>query len=81
MKIINVESGQLTLDEVMKLEQGEAVVLRKPDGALFALAPVDEFAVEVELLKHNTELMAFLRELSQEKATISLQSLREELGL
>jgi len=81
MKIINVESGQLTLDEVMTLAQGEAVVLRKPDGALFALAPVDEFAVEVELLKHNTELMAFLRELSQEKATISLQSLREELGL
>ncbi|MEQ8757584.1 hypothetical protein [Coleofasciculus sp. G1-WW12-02] len=81
MKIINVESGQLTLDEVMTLAQGEAVVLRKPDGALFALAPVDEFAVEVELLKHNTEFMAFLRELSQEKATISLQSLREELGL
>ncbi|EDX78268.1 hypothetical protein MC7420_8006 [Coleofasciculus chthonoplastes PCC 7420] len=81
MKIINVESGQLTLDEVMTLAQGEAIVLRKPDGALFALAPVDEFAVEVELLKHNTEFMAFLRELSQEKATISLQSLREELGL
>ncbi len=48
---------------------------------MFALAPVDDFEVEVELLKKNAEFMAFLKQLSQEKATISLSPLREELGL
>lgn len=65
----------------MCLAQGELVVLRKPDGSVFALSSVDDFAVEVELLKHNAEFMAFLQTLEQEPATISLQSLRQELGL
>lgn len=81
MKIIELETEQLTLDQVMTLAKDEAIVLRQPDGKLFALAPVDDFEVEAELLKKNTEFMAFLKSLSQEEATISLQSLREELGL
>lgn len=81
MKIIELEIEQLTLDQVMTLAKNEAIVLRQSDGKLFALAPVDDFEVEVELLKKNTELMEFLKSLSQEEATISLQSLREELGL
>jgi len=56
------------------------VVLRQADGAMFALAPVYNFDVEVEILKKNAEFMAFLKELSQEEATISLQSLRKELA-
>jgi hypothetical protein len=46
------------------------VVLRRPDGSLFAVAPVDDFDVEVELLKSNPEFMAFLKQLSQEEARI-----------
>jgi hypothetical protein len=48
---------------------------------VFALSPVDDFDVEVELLKNNPEFMAFLQQLSQAEATISLQDLRKELGL
>ncbi|CBN53663.1 MULTISPECIES: hypothetical protein [Kamptonema] len=81
MRIIELESGEFTLDEVMILAKSEAIVLRKPDGGMFALAPIDDFDVEVELLKKNTEFMSFLKELSKEKATISLKSLRAELGL
>ncbi|MFB8788597.1 MAG: hypothetical protein U7123_07035 [Potamolinea sp.] len=81
MKIIELKSGQLTLDEVMELAKSEAVILRKANGELFALASVDDFEVEVELLRKNAEFRAFLKELSQEKATTSLKSLRTELGL
>jgi hypothetical protein len=81
MKIIELEKEQFTLDEVITLAKNEALVLRKPDGQMFALAPINDFEVEVELLKNNTEFMAFLKQLSQEKASISLKSLREELGL
>jgi hypothetical protein len=71
----------LPFARAIALAKGEAVVLRQPDGKMFALAPVDDFEVEVELLKKNAAFMAFLKQLSQEKATISLSSLREELGL
>ncbi|MEG4960407.1 MULTISPECIES: hypothetical protein [unclassified Microcoleus] len=53
MKIIELESGQ-TLDEALALAKGEAVVLRQPDGKMFALAPIDDFEFAVELLKKNT---------------------------
>ena len=81
MKIIDVGQAQPTLEEVMGLAQEELVVLRKPDGSVFALSHVDDFDVEVELLKNNPEFMAFLKKLSQEEATISLQDLRKELAL
>lgn len=80
MKIIQLEERQLTIDELIKLARNETVVLRQADGAMFAIASVDDFEVEVEILKNNAEFMAFLKELSQEEATISLQSLREELA-
>lgn len=42
-------------------------------------APVDDFEVEVEILKKNSEFMSFLKELSAEEATISLKSLRNRI--
>ncbi|MGI0490966.1 hypothetical protein ACN4EG_04070 [Alkalinema pantanalense CENA528] len=81
MRIVELQNQQFTLDEVITLAKGEAIVLRNSDGILFALAPIDDFDVEVELLKKNPEFMTFLKELSQEQATISLKSLRGELGL
>jgi len=81
MKVIELGHAHPTLDEIIDLAEEEIVVLRKPDGSVFALSPVDEFAVEVELLKNNREFMALLKQLSQEQATISLQDLRKELAL
>jgi hypothetical protein len=81
MKVIELAEKEPTLDEVVDLAKEELVVLRRPDGSLFAVAPIDDFDVEVELLKNNPEFMAFLRQLSQEDAAISLQDLRSELGL
>jgi hypothetical protein len=81
MKVIELKQTQPTLDEVIDLAEEELVVLRKPDGSVFALSSVDDFDVEVELLKNNPEFMAFLRQLSQEETMISLQDLRKELAL
>jgi len=81
MKVIEIERASPTLEEVMKLADRELVVLRQTNGKVFAVSPVDEFDVEVELLKNNREFMALMEELSQEKATISSRQLREELGL
>jgi hypothetical protein len=81
MKVIDLGHHDTTLDEVIGFAKEDLVVLRHPDGSVFALSQVDEFDVEVELLKKNPEFKAFLRQLSQEEATISLESLRQELAL
>jgi len=81
MKMIELAQNEPTLHEVVDLAKDELVVLRRPDGSLFAVAPVDDFDVEVELLKNNPEFMTFLKQISQEEATISLQDLRSELDL
>jgi len=81
MKVVELEHEHPTLDEVIGLAKEELVVLRRPDGSVFALSEVDDFAVETELLRSNAEFMALLKQLGQEKATISLHDLRKELGL
>ena len=81
MKVIELEHAHPTLDEVIGLAKDELVVLRRPDGSVFALSQVDDFDVEVELLKNNPEFMMFLKHLSQENPAISLTDLRKELGL
>jgi hypothetical protein len=81
MKVIELVNGSPSLDEVIDLAKQELVVLRRPNGSVFALSDVDDFDVEVELLKNNAEFMSFLRQRSQEKGRISLEELRQELAL
>jgi hypothetical protein len=80
MKVIEIAQVHPTLDEVIGLAEEEVVVLRRADGAMFALAPIDDFELEVEQLKNNADFMAYLRQLSGEKALISLEGLRKELA-
>jgi hypothetical protein len=81
MKVIELGSPHPTLDEVIGQAKDGALVLRKPDGTVFILSQVDDFDAEVELLKNSPDFMTFLRHLSRDEATISLQDLRKELAL
>jgi hypothetical protein len=81
MTVIEVAEGRPTLDEVIDLARDGVVVLRKPDGSAFALAQLDDFEVEVELLRNNPDFLSFLRQLSREDASIPLEDLRKELAL
>ena len=81
MKVIELKNGHPTVDELIGLAKDELVVLRNSDGAVFAFSPVDDFDVEVELLKNNLEFMSLMKQLSQEKAVISMRDLRKELDL
>jgi hypothetical protein len=81
MTVIELAETQPTLDEVMGLAKDGVVVLRQPDGSAFALAQLDDFEVEVELLRNHPDFLSFLRQLSREEASISLEDLRRELAL
>jgi hypothetical protein len=81
VKVIDVGQAVPTLNEVIGMAKDELVVLRQPDGSVFAVSHVDDFDVEVELLKNNSEFMELLKRLSHEKSAISLKELRKELSL
>ena len=81
MTVIELAETHPTLDEVIGLAKDGVVVLRKPDGSAFVLAQLDDFEVEVELLRNNPDFLSFLRQLSRDDASISLEDLRKELVL
>jgi len=80
MKIIELAKSP-TLRDLLNIARSETVILRQPDSVDFVLAPVDEFALEVELLRSNTEFMRYLDELSEQEATIPLAQVERELDL
>jgi hypothetical protein len=80
VKVIEFKTSS-TVDELIGAAKDELIVQRKADGSMYALSHVDDFDVEVELLKSNPEFMTFMKQISQEKAAISLQDLRKELSL
>jgi hypothetical protein len=81
MTVIELAETHPTLDEVIGLARDGVVVLRKPDGSAFAVAQLDDFEVEVELLRNNPDFLSFLRQLSREDASIPLEGLRKELAV
>jgi hypothetical protein len=81
MTVVELSETRLTLDEVMGMARDGVVVLRKPDGSAFAVAQLDDFEVEVELLGKSPDFLGSLRELSREEASIPLEELRKELGV
>jgi hypothetical protein len=81
MTVIDLAENHPTLEEVMGLAKDEVVVLRQPDGSVFAISQLSDFEVEVELLRNNPDFLSFLRQASREDATISLEDLRSELAL
>jgi hypothetical protein len=81
MKVIELGPQHPSLEEVIGIGKTELVVLRQPDGSVFALSQVDDFDLEVELLKNYPEFMAFLKQLSQGEPAMVPGDLRKELDL
>ena len=77
MKKIDLDENNPTLNEVIDMANTEVVLLKNSLGKMFVVFPVDEFDVEVEILKKNEEFMASLLDLYREESSSSL----EDLGL
>jgi hypothetical protein len=81
MKIIELDASSVLLDELLEMARQETVILKRADNERFVLSLVDEFDLEVELLRNNPEFMAYLDELFKQEATIPLEDIEKELGL
>lgn len=81
MKTVDVSANSPSLNEVLKLADGENVILRTPDGREYVVAEVDDFDREVTLVRQNDDVMRLLDERSRETSSISASEARRRLGL
>ena len=72
MKTLDLTECQVTLEEMLGWARADSVLIRAQDGHEFILEEADDFEREVAALGSNEKFMQFLRERSQEQATISL---------
>ena len=81
MKMIKVTENSLNLEAILNLASKENILLETLEGREFVLAEIKNFDREVELTRQNQELMNFLDERSREQKTLTLNQVRQQLGL
>lgn len=81
MKTINISNFDEQTISLIEEAKQEDLLLKLGDGSKFIVSLVDDFDLEVAKTRQNQRLMDFLKECSQEEATISLKDVKQELGL
>ena len=76
MKTIELPSRALSLQELLAMARDEPVLLRTAAGEEYVVGAVEDFQLEIELMRANPALMRLLNERSREQANVSLDSLR-----
>ncbi len=78
MRVIELSNNHTTIEELLQWASCENVLIKKQNGEEFVLAMMDDFAVEVESLRHNDEFIAFLDARAKEPK-IPLEEARKRL--
>lgn len=81
MKVLEISQTMPTLAELIRQARNESLIVRTLEGQEFIFAELDDFDHEVELLRNNTEFMAFLEERSKQRGSTSLADMRKEFEL
>jgi hypothetical protein len=79
MRAIDIGETATTLHELLSLAGEANLILRTPEGRIFVLAEIDDFAEEVAQVTQNGPLMQLLTERSKEIGRFSLGQVREQL--
>lgn len=69
------------MKDIVLLANDENVLLVTETGEEFLLAGIDSLDEEIELIRRQPDLKRLLAERSGEKAGLSLQEVKEQLGL
>lgn len=81
MKTVTIQHPVAEVLALLEQAHDEDIVVRLADGREFILAAVDDFDEEIAQTRKHAALMALLEERAKERATVSLDSLKHELGL
>ena len=81
MKTIELSRQGLSFPDIITLANHENLIVKTPEGREFLVAEVDDFDREIQLIRENQKLLAFLDERSQETTTYTLAQVRQHLEL
>ncbi len=86
MRTIDLASDETTREEIFQLAEEQNLLVRTAGGKLFVVAEVgdvdaDDFADEVARTRNHPELRQLLAERSQEPGVLSIDEVRQKLGL
>jgi len=81
MKTIKVPRQAKALNSLLRRARQENVILRSAEGSEFILAEIDDFNREIELTRQNKQLMKLLHSRARQKATISLEELKQQFAI
>lgn len=84
MKSVDLAAHQVGIDEILRLAEGQNLLVHTGAGKMFVVAEVspddtnDDFAHEVALTRQNPALRQLLRERSAKPGKYSLAQVREK---
>ena len=81
MLAISSLSEQEQIAELFAQARDEDVVVRLADGSQFLLAAIDEFDLEIARTRRNENLMALLDERTRQPGSVSIDEVKQKLGL
>lgn len=82
MKKITVSPSATELHNLLRQAREDSIILRdSSDGAEFILAELDDFEKEVELTRHNDELIDYLEERAKKSGRVTHAEVKKMLGL
>jgi hypothetical protein len=80
MKTIDLRQETLSIDELLEMAAGEAILLRSKSGGEFILEAADSFDREVGELGRSKKFRAFLHDRFQEPGRISIGDIERRLS-
>ena len=81
MKVIEIPQDSSEINELLEQARCGDLLLRATDGTEYVLTAADDSDDEIERMRKNERLMALLDERGRQPATISLEDIKQELGL
>lgn len=79
MKHIVISAHGPSFDELLRLAREDNLIIQTESGEEFILAELDDMDRELALIGEQETLMTFLQARSQEKETLTLREVRQQL--
>jgi hypothetical protein len=81
MKTIELTEEELTLRELLEIASREKIILKTPEGQEFFISEINPLDKEIEMIREQEELMAFLEHRSGERKVYSIREVKRKLNL
>ena len=81
MKTISIPTESTEIQRLIELARQEDLLLQLADGTAFMLTLVDDFDEEIMRTRRNERLMALLESRARQSKTVSLDQVKQQLGL